>query len=36
VAVPVGLLALVFVVFLRELPLRETSGVQEAAREPMA
>lgn len=36
VAVPVTVVALVFLIFLRELPLRETSGVQEAAREPMA
>jgi EmrB/QacA subfamily drug resistance transporter len=36
VGVPVALLALVLTIFLRELPLRETSGLQEAAREPTA
>jgi len=36
VGVPVVLVALVLTLFLREIPLRETSGLQEAAREPMA
>jgi EmrB/QacA subfamily drug resistance transporter len=35
VAVPVVLVAFVLTLFLRELPLRETSGLQEDAREPM-
>ncbi len=30
------LTALVLTLFLRELPLRETSGLQESAREPTA
>jgi EmrB/QacA subfamily drug resistance transporter len=34
VGVPVIVAALVFILFLREIPLRETSGLQEAAREP--
>ncbi len=36
VAVPVVLVAFVLTLFLKELKLRETSGLQEDAREPMA
>jgi hypothetical protein len=36
VGVPVILVALVLTLFLRELPLRETSGIQESARDSMA
>ncbi|MGA7689699.1 MAG: hypothetical protein WCA29_10800, partial [Jiangellales bacterium] len=36
VAVPVVIVAFVLTLFLKELKLRETSGLQEDAREPMA
>jgi EmrB/QacA subfamily drug resistance transporter len=36
VGVPVILVAFVLVLFLKELPLRETSGMQDTAHEPMA
>ena len=36
VGVPVILVAFVLTLFLRELPLRETSGIQESARDPLA
>ncbi len=36
VGVPVMLAAFVLTLFLRELPLRETSGLQETASEPLA
>jgi EmrB/QacA subfamily drug resistance transporter len=36
VGVPVVIVAFVLILFLREIPLRETSGLQESAAEPMA